>query len=158
MDAIIELLQRNARLSAAQIADRLNLKEAEVAATIAGLEKSGLILGYHAIIDSERCDDESVTALIEIKLTPEREGGFDHLASRIAKFDQVRSCYLMSGAYDLAVIVQCRTLKEVASFVAEKLSTIAGVVSTATHFQLKTYKQNGFLFCEAPKDQRPKVS
>ena len=107
--------------------------------------QSGAILGYHAIVDPEIAGADRVTAFIEVKLVPERDGGFDRLALRISKFDQVRSCYLMSGGYDLMVIVDGKSLQDVASFVSEKLSTLEGVTSTGTHFHLKTYKQDGFL-------------
>lgn len=144
-DPIIKQLQRNSKLSAADLADLLGREEKGIADQIATFEKDGAILGYHAVVDPEKAGDMGVTALIEVKLTPERGGGFDRLAQRIAKFDSVSSCYLMSGGYDLAVVVSGETLREVASFVSEKLSTIEGVVSTATHFQLKVYKQSGFL-------------
>jgi DNA-binding Lrp family transcriptional regulator len=145
MNAILTLLKKNALYSAADIAAQLGRDEADVAAQISELEKSGVILGYQAIIDNERLDDERVSAFIEVKLTPERNGGFNRLAERISKFDQVSSCYLMSGGYDLMVIVEGDSLRSVAKFVAEKLSTQEGVLSTATHFHLKTYKQGGFL-------------
>jgi DNA-binding Lrp family transcriptional regulator len=102
-------------------------------------------MGYQAVIDQSKATAREVTALIEVKVTPERAGGFDRIADRIARFDQVASCYLMSGGYDLAVLVQGRDLHEVARFVSEKLSSLEGVISTATHFQLKVYKQNGLL-------------
>ena len=112
---------------------------------IRAYEDDGTILGHHAVIDQEKAGNHNVSALIEVKLTPERKGGFDRIARRIARFDQVSSCYLMSGGYDLAVIVDGQDLREVALFVSEKLSSIEGVTSTATHFQLKVYKQSGFL-------------
>ena len=137
MDALLELLQNDARLSTSQLAERLGRSEVEVAAMISDLQAKGAILGYHAVVDPERAGQRHVSALIEVKLTPERNGGFDRLAQRIARFDQVASCYLMSGGYDLAVLVEGEDLREVARFVSEKLSTLDGVVSTATHFQLK---------------------
>jgi len=151
-DPIVELLEKNARQSPAEIAALTGLEESAVAARIAELEASGTILGYHAIIDPERFEADHVTAFIEVKLVPERDGGFDRLALRISKFDQVRSCYLMSGGYDLVVIVSGKSLQEVAKFISEKLSTIEGVTATATHFHLKTYKQDGFL---AHRDAEP---
>lgn len=158
MDALLKLLQQDARLTTAQLAERLGRGEAEVAAAIADLEAKGAILGYHSVVDPERAGQRHVSALIEVRLTPERDGGFDHLAERIAKFDQVTSCYLMSGGYDLAVIVEAEDLREVARFVSEKLSTLGGVLSTATHFQLKVYKQSGFLAGAAPADERLAVT
>lgn len=157
MDALLELLQKEGRLSVSQIAERLGKPEAEVAALVESLEGRGAILGYHAVIDPEHLGDR-VSALIEVKLTPERDGGFDRMASRIAKFDQVTSCYLMSGGYDLAVIVEGDDLREVARFVSEKLSTLDGVLSTATHFQLKVYKQSGFLASADARDERLPVT
>lgn len=145
MEALLELLQKNAKLTPAQLADRLGQDEAAVASHIEELERDKVILGYHGVIDRDKAGNHNVAALIEVKLTPERGGGFDRLAERIAKFDQVSSCYLMSGGYDLAVIVEGIDLREVARFVTEKLSTLDGVLSTATHFQLKVYKQSGFL-------------
>lgn len=158
MDALLELLQKDGRLSTAQIAERLGRADGEVLAMISELEKKGAILGYHAVVDPERAGQRHVSALIEVKLTPERDGGFDRLAQRIARFDQVMSCYLMSGGYDLAVLVEGEDLREVARFVSEKLSTLDGVLSTATHFQLKVYKQSGFLAGETHVDERLAVS
>ncbi|GAA4585727.1 Lrp/AsnC family transcriptional regulator [Actinoplanes octamycinicus] len=116
-----------------------------VAAKISDYEDDGTILGYHAVINGDQAGDTNVSAFIEVKLTPERGGGFDRLAMRIARFEQVEACYLASGGYDLLVIVQGPSLREVASFVSEKLSTIDGVLSTATHFKLKSYKEYGFI-------------
>jgi len=146
MKPLLELLRQNARLSASDLADRLGTTEREIAAEIEALEQGGVILGHHAVIDRERAGDTSVSAFIEVKLTPERGGGFDRLATRIARFDQVVACYLASGGYDLMVVVEASDLREVARFVSEKLSTLEGVLSTATHFRLKTYKENGFIF------------
>lgn len=158
MDALLELLQKEGRLSTAQMAERLGKSDSEVEAMMSELSGKGAILGFHAVIDPEQLDQSSVSALIEVKLTPERDGGFDRLAKRIAKFDQVSSCYLMSGGYDLAVIVEGDDLREVARFVSEKLSTLSGVLSTATHFQLKVYKQSGFLASETHEDERLPVT
>ncbi len=158
MDALLELLQDDARLTTAQIAERLGRPEAEVAAMVAELEAKRAILGYHAVVDPERAGQRHVSALIEVKLTPERDGGFDRLAQRIARFDQVRSCWLMSGGYDLAVLVEGEDLREVARFVSEKLSSLDGVLSTATHFQLKVYKQSGFVAGETHADERLAVT
>lgn len=158
MDALLELLQNDARLTTSQIAERLGRTEPEVAAMVADLEKKRAILGYHAVVDPERAGQRHVSALIEVKLTPERDGGFDRLAQRIARFDQVRSCWLMSGGYDLAVLVEGEDLREVARFVSEKLSSLDGVLSTATHFQLKVYKQSGFIAGETHADERLAVS
>jgi DNA-binding Lrp family transcriptional regulator len=145
MDPLLNLLQNDARLSAEQIAAQLNRSPEEVKSEIAAREQDGTILGYQAVLDPEKAHDTAVLALIEVKVTPERGGGFDRIADRIARFDQVVSCWLMSGGYDLKIIVQGRDLRDVARFVSEKLSSLEGVISTATHFQLKVYKQNGFL-------------
>ncbi len=146
IDPLLELLRRNARFSHQEIADLLSSNKETVAGQIAACEKDGTILGYHAVIDPEAAGDTSVSAFIEVKLTPERGGGFDRLAMRIARFDQVVSCYLASGGYDLMVVVEGGDLRDVARFVSEKLSSLDGVLSTATHFRLKTYKENGFIF------------
>ncbi len=154
MDALLDLLTKDSRLNPEDLAARLNLTPAEVKARIAAWEADGTILGYQAVVDPEKIASAGVTALIEVRLTPERGGGFDRLAERVAKFDQVTTCWLMSGGYDLAVVVQAGSLQEVARFVAERLSTLGGVLSTVTHFQLKIYKQNGFLSVPAPEDTR----
>ena len=143
MDKILPLLRQNARASISDLAKSSNFTEAEVLEHIRELEESGVILGYQAIVDPQKVAKERVTAVIEVKITPEREGGFDKLAERIARFPEVQSCYLMSGGYDLLVVVEGHTLHAVAGFVSEKLSTIKGVISTATHFRLKAYKENG---------------
>lgn len=145
MDPILKLIQTNAKLSAPEVAEMLTLDLKEVSKKITAWERDGTIMGYQAVLDPEKNGNEDVTALIEVKIRPERGGGFDRLAERISKFDQVRSCFLMSGGYDLAVFVEGPNLREVARFVAEKLSSMEGVLSTATRFQLKAYKQNGLL-------------
>jgi DNA-binding Lrp family transcriptional regulator len=117
-----------------------------------------VILGYHAILNEEKLGLDQVRALIEVKITPERGGGFDRLAERIAKYREVRSCYLMSGGYDLLVMVEGTSLREVARFVAEKLATIQGVLSTATHFMLKTYKDHGVLMTHEVNEERLSVA
>ena len=145
-DPLLEILRSKARHSHHELAELLAMSEDEVRAKLAAWEKDGTILGYQAVVNPERAGDQDVQAFIEVKVTPERGGGFDRLAMRIARFDQVVSCYLASGGYDLMVVVEGRDLREVARFVSERLSTLDGVLSTATHFLLKTYKQNGFLF------------
>jgi DNA-binding Lrp family transcriptional regulator len=156
METLLRLLQQDATVSREDLARQLNLSLEEVQARIAALEKDGVIRGYQAIVDRERLDQNTVTAFIVVRITPERGGGFDRTAQRIAKFDQVVSCYLISGGYDLLVVVQGGSLREVASFVSEKLSTIESVISTATHFRLKAYKENGALLTnEAPEERLP---
>ena len=144
--SLLKLLRRNGRSSDAELAERVSLSADEVREQIAAWEADGTVLGFEAIVDSAKTGQAAVVGIIEVKLTPEREGGFDRLAARISKFDQVLSCYLMSGGYDLLLVVQGEDLMEVARFVSEKLSTMEGVLSTATHFRLKTYKENGFAF------------
>lgn len=152
MERLLELLRENARLSAADIAARLGLTEAEVATRITELESSGVILGYHTVVDREKLGQRGVVAIIEVRVTPESGGGFDRFARRISQYEQVRGCYLMSGAYDLSVVVEGKDLYDVARFVAEKLSTIDVVLSTATHFQLRTYKHDGFMLNHPTQD------
>jgi DNA-binding Lrp family transcriptional regulator len=158
MDPLIQLLRQNARTSNGDLARELNLTESVVAERIAKLEADGVVLGYQAVVDPQKALGAMVTAVVEVKITPERGGGFDRLAARIAKFSEVQSCYLMSGGYDLLVVLEGGTLQELASFIAEKLSTIKGVISTATRFRLKTYKENGVSLTREPKPQRLAVT
>ncbi len=145
MDDLLKLLREDAALKPAQMAAMLNLTEADVLKKIKEYEAQGVILGYQAIINEEELGLGVVRAVIEVKITPEREGGFNRLGERIAKYREVRSCFLMSGAYDLLVVIEGKSLQEVAMFVSEKLATIPGVLSTATHFMLKPYKDHGLL-------------
>jgi len=158
MDPILQVLEENARTSDETISQMVGKSVAEVKARIQELEEEKVIVGYKAIIDDEKANRNLVHAVIEVKITPEREGGFNRLASRIAKYEEVKSCYLMSGSYDLLVVVEGRDLKQVASFVSAKLSTIQGVLSTATHFMLKTYKEQGTSYAQDEPGDRLKVS
>ena len=158
MDELLKLLRDDASLTPAQIAGRLNLAESEVETKIKELETNGVILGYRTVINEEKLEVDIVRAVIEVKITPEREGGFDRLATRIARFDEVRSCYLMSGGYDLMVVVEGTDLKAVSAFVSEKLATIQGVISTVTHFMLKPYKEQGVLMGGEFRDEKMVVS
>jgi DNA-binding Lrp family transcriptional regulator len=158
MNPILKLIQKNGRLTVPEIAQLLAREPGEISAQIAAWEADGTILGYQGILDPEKLGNDGVTALIEVRIRPERGGGFDLLAERISKFDQVTSCYLMSGGYDLAVIVEGDNLREVARFVAEKLSTLEGVLSTATRFQLKVYKQSGLMARREPDNERLSVT
>jgi DNA-binding Lrp family transcriptional regulator len=153
MDSLIRLLRQNSATSRADLARQLGVSEADLAARIDKLEQEGTILGYQAVINREKWDPDAVTAVIEVRVTPEREGGFDRVANRIARFEEVEGVYLMSGGHDLLVVVEGRNLREVASFVADKLSTIDAVQSCATHFRMKTYKENGRVLVseEAPE-------
>jgi DNA-binding Lrp family transcriptional regulator len=158
MDDLISLLRRNARTSLEDLAKELNTTPAAVAERIDKLEADGLVLGYTAVVDPQRAKTNVVTAAIEVSITPERGGGFDRLAQRISKFAEVQSCYLMSGGYDLLVIVEGPNLQEVATFISEKLATIKGVISTATRFRLKAYKENGVALTREAGPQRLAVS
>lgn len=160
MQEILDLLQNDARLTAQDIAAMTKKSVQEVQAIIAQMEKDGVILKYSAIINQEKnpAEKDAVRAVIEIQVTPEREHGFDALAERIYRFPQVKSLHLMSGGYDLQVIIEGRTLKEVAFFVSEKLSTLNGVKSTKTHFVLKTYKENDIVYVDEKRDRREGVT
>ena len=136
----------------------LSITEAEVIATVKRYEQEQVILGYRTVLNEEKLGLDRVRAVIEVKITPEREGGFNRLAERIAKYSEVSSCYLMSGGYDLMVIVEGDNLREVASFVSEKLATIQGVLSTATHFMLKPYKEQGVLMAREQNEERLAVT
>lgn len=158
MDELLKLLRDDASLTPAQLAPMLRMSEDDVAAKIKGLEEDKTILAYHAVLNEEKLAVDDVRAVIEVKITPERGGGFDRIAHRIAKYSEVSTCYLMSGAYDLLVVVEGSDLKKVASFVSEKLATIEGVLSTATHFMLKTYKQQGVLMHGEKNEERLAVT
>lgn len=158
LDPLLQLLRRKARHTHQELAELLNLSEEEVKARIAEWEADGTVVGYQAVVDAERAGDEDVSAFIEVKLTPERGGGFDRLAMRIARFDQVTNCYLASGGYDLMVVVEGGDLRDIARFVSEKLSSMEGVLSTATHFRLKTYKEGGFVFEKSEEPERLPVA
>ena len=158
MDELLKLLKNNAQASPKDMARMLNISEEDIKAKIDEYEKTGVIRGYQAIVNDDQLDLDRVQAVIEVKITPEREGGFNRISSRISKFSEVESLFLMSGTYDLLVFVAGHNLKDVASFVSEKLATIDGVISTSTHFMLKTYKTNGFLMEIEELDERLKVS
>jgi DNA-binding Lrp family transcriptional regulator len=158
MDPLLKLLKKDAHTPPEDLARELNLSLEEVNARISRFEQDGTIIGYQAILNAEKTSEDSVTAVIEVKITPERGGGFDRLAARIAQFDEVKSCYLMSGGYDLLVIAEGRTLQAIATFIAEKLSTIQGILSTATHFRLKVYKEQGALLHREKTEPRLAVT
>lgn len=158
MDELLKLLQTNALESPENLARLLGLTTAEVNARIQDYEKRGVIRGYQAILNEEQLGIEKVTAVIEVKVTPQREGGFDTIAQRISRFPEVNSAYLMSGTYDLLLFVEGKTLREVASFVSERLSPLEGVLSTSTHFMLKPYKSFGVLMQQESSDERLSVS
>ncbi len=154
---ILDILTEDARISHKKIAAMLSCGEAEVSAAVAQMEKSGLLVKYTAIVNSEKADDALVEALIEVKVTPKKKEGFDGIAKQIASFPEVKAVYLMSGAYDLAVFLEDKTLQQVARFVSERISTFDGVISTATHFILKKYKIEGTLTEKEDEDRRLSV-
>ncbi len=151
---ILKLLENDARLTDKQLATMLDRDETEIKKEIEELEENGTIVGYKTIIDWEKTDKESVTAMIDVKLTPQRDKGFDRVAEKIYNYPEVQAVYLMSGAYDLSVLIEGKTMKEVAFFVSQKLSTIDAVTSTATHFVLHKYKDKGMLYDAPEKDER----
>ncbi len=154
MEQLLELLKTNARLSVAELAATLGVSEDEVKREIERLESTGVVRGYTAVIDEERLGATDVSAYIELKITPQPDRGFDELARAIAAFDEVQSVTLMSGGFDLGLTVTGSGLKEIANFVAQRLATLDGVVSTATHFVLKRYKEKGILIDDEPDDER----
>lgn len=154
MDKVLKLLMEDARLTNEQIATMLNISVDEVSAAIKGYSDKKIIKGYKAIVDTDEISDSPVTALIELKVTPLRDLGFDGVAKEIMKFDEVESVYLMSGGYDLAVTVMGNDFRDIALFVARRLSTLDGVISTATHFILKKYKYLGLDFVKEEVDER----
>ena len=158
MDELLKILQSNALEKREDIARMLGVPAAQVDARIAEYERQGVIRGYQAILNEDQLDLDKVTAVIEVKVTPQREGGFDTIAERISRFPEVRSAYLMSGTYDLLLFVEGRTLREVAAFVSERLSPLEGVLSTSTHFMLKTYNRFGVLMHQPGPDERLSVT
>ena len=156
---ILSLLERNAKYTIKELSVFLDIPEERVEAGIAGLEKEQIICGYGALINWDKTDSDFLTALIEVKVSPVRGQGFNSIAERIGRFDEVKSLYLMSGGFDLAIIVEGRSLKDIAAFVSDKLSPLESVLSTATHFVLKKYKDHGIVFDEQDcSDERMIVS
>ena len=156
--SVLEILTEDARTPVERIAIMTGKTPEEIAETIHRLEEQKIILKYPAMINWEKVDVDEVEALIEVRVTPQRDEGFDAIAEQIYRFEEVSSVYLMSGAYDLMVTVKAGSMKRLALFVAEKLSTIENVLSTATHFVLKKYKQQGVITDETPEDLRLKVT
>lgn len=157
MDKLLKLIEKDARLSNKELGVALGITEDEVAKKLQKFEDDGVIKGYTTVFDKEKLEDERVTAFIEIKVQPKLGLGFDDIATRIAQLDEVESLYLMSGGFDLAVIITGKTFQEVAMFVAKRLSPLDSVVSTSTHFMLKRYKDSG-LMVDSPKiDDRGKI-
>ena len=154
MEKLLKLLDQNARMSNAQLAAMLGRTEKEVENQMAQLEANGTIRGYKAVIDWEKTDREYVTAIIELHVTPKKDKGFDGIAETIMNFKEVESISLMSGGYDFSIVVNARTFKDVAMFVAKRLSPLESVISTATHFVLRRYKHQNVIFLETEKDER----
>jgi DNA-binding Lrp family transcriptional regulator len=154
---ILMLLEKNAKLTTEEIALRLDAKNEEVASIVRELEKDKIILGYSTVINWDMTDKETVTALIEVRITPQRGQGFDRIAQRIYSYAEVKDCFLMSGGYDLLIVIEGRTLKEVAMFVSEKIAPLDSVVSTQTHFILKKYKANGTIYDSESETSREAV-
>ena len=155
---ILKDIEKNSRVDLGELAVMLGVNETDVANEMAEMEKEKIICGYHTLIDWEKTSSEKVTALIEVRVTPQRGQGFDSIAERIYNYPEVQSVYLISGAYDLLVILEGKTLRDVSSFVSDKLSTLDTVLSTATHFILKKYKDYGTIFGKKSKDERMLVT
>ena len=157
-EKILAIIEKNSRIDLKDLAALLGESEAAVANEIAEMEKENIICGYHTMINWENTNIEKVNALIEVRITPQRGQGFDSVAERIYKYPEVRSVYLMSGGYDLMVILEGKTLREVSSFVSDKLSTLDAVLSTATHFILKKYKDHGTILTSKYEDERELIT
>lgn len=154
MEKLLNLLQQNARFTNAQLATMLGTTEEEIEKEIRRLENDGIIKGYSAILNENLADKNTIIAYIELKVTPERDSGFDDIAKTIMMYDEVEAVSLMSGSYDLSVTVKGKNFKDIALFVAQRLSTIAGVLSTSTHFVLRTYKEKGIFIEDEDVDER----
>ena len=157
-EKILAIIEKNSRIDLKDLAALLGESEAAVANEIADMEKENIICGYHTMINWDNTGNEKVIALIEVKVTPQRGMGFDKIAERIYQYSEVNSVYLMSGAFDFTVIIEGKTMREVAQFVSEKLSPMDSVLSTATHFVLKKYKDPGTIMYEKPGDERMMIT
>ncbi len=157
-EKILTFIEKNSRIDLKELAILLGEDEAAVAEQMVQMEEEGIICGYHTLIDWDRVTNERITALIEVRVTPQRGHGFDSIAERVYKYPEVTATYLISGGYDLLVTLEGKTLKEVSSFVSDKLSTLESVISTATHFVLKKYKDHGTIIEKHESDERMVVS
>lgn len=157
MKELLSLLENDPRLTPEMLAQMLDKEVGDIRSMIENYEKDGVIQGYKTIIDWEKLGSERVSALIELKITPQRDRGYDHVAQKIYNYTEVESLYLMSGSFDLAVMIEGKTMREVALFVAEKLATIEDVTSTSTHFVLRRYKDKGLIFGAMPVDERGNI-
>ena len=157
-DELLRLIENNSRIDIKELSKMLNISEVEVLNELSALEKENIICGYFTLIDWEKTSVEKITALIEVRVTPQRGQGFDRIAERVYNYPEVKSVYLISGGYDLLVILEEKSLREIASFVSDKLSTIESVLSTATHFILKKYKDMGTVMEKRHIDEREAFS
>ena len=157
-EKILTFIEKNSRVDLADLAVMLGVDEAAVANEIADMEKEGIICGYHTLIDWEKTGEEKLTAIVEVKVTPQRGFGFDKLAERIYNYSEVDSVYLISGGFDFLIMIEGKTMRDVARFVTDKVSPMNGVMSTATHFVLKKYKDHGTIMSVAQKDERMMVT
>ena len=153
-EKLLRVLEKNSRIDLKELAAMLDTSEVDIANEMAEMENEGIICGYHTLINWDNTSDEKVTALIEVSVTPQTGQGFDAIAEKIFRYSEVRSVYLISGKYDLMVILEGKSLKEVSNFVSEKLSGLDAVLSTATHFVLKKYKDHGTIFKTKTTDER----
>ena len=158
MSKLLDLLRKNGRETPENLSKILGVSIDTINEEIKQLEEKGIIRTYQVVVNEEKLDESLVTTVIEVKVTPESEGGFDRIAQRISRFSEVESLFLMSGTFDLLVFIKGRTMHEAAKFVSEKLATMAGVTSTATHFMMKTYKLNGIEMQPGEDDERLKIS
>lgn len=154
---ILKYLEKHSRVDLSELAALMGAEETEVANEMAEMEKEKIICGYHTLIDWDKTSLDKISALIEVRVTPQRGQGFDNIAERIYKYPEVNAVYLISGGFDLLVTLEGRNLKEISSFVSEKLSTLDGVLSTATHFILKKYKDHGTILARKYEDTREKI-
>ena len=154
MENILKLLENDATLTTKELATMLSKEEGDIKKMVKELEDDGVILGYRTVIDWEKTDREYVSALIEVKVMPQRDDGFDKIAEKLRNYPEIKGLYLMSGGFDFTVLIEGKTMKEVAYFVARKLAPIEYVTATATHFVLKKYKDNGVIYSKPEKDLR----
>ncbi len=157
-EELLTIIEKNSRLGLKELAVLLGVEEVQVANELADMEAAGIICGYHTLIDWEKTSRDKVTALIEVRVTPQRGQGFDSIAERIYQYPEVQSVYLISGSYDLMVILEGKTLREVSAFVSDKLSTLDSVLSAATHFILKKYKDHGTVLARKKEDEREMIT
>lgn len=157
-EELLKIIEKNSRMDLKELAVILGIEEIEIANELAAMEKEGIICGYHTLINWEKTTIEKVNALIEVRITPQRGQGFDNIAERIYKYPEVHAVFLISGGYDLLVTLDGKSLKEVSNFVSDKLSTLDGVLSTATHFILKKYKDHGTILSKKNQDERELIT